>query len=339
MTKPDVSIIVAVYNAENYIGRCLDSLIMQTYKNIEVICVNDASTDHSQQIIDSYLLKDERIHSIVHPQNMNAGGAMNDGIKAAQGEYVCIVDNDDWITPNAIEILINESGNLKIDFVAPDWCEFYNEERKINHHNLIVGASKEENCEYALKYGIRMLGCLIRRELFYNNDLFFPENSFFEDNAIANCLLYCANDIKAVGEVFYYYHVVDGSSSRSINISKIKDRISTTRLFRGNFIRLGFLTSRNKDIVEFRYLCYSALTIMMLVGDGSAEARKLLNIVCKDIKSMLPNPLLTQMRPDYADILSKPIFLFYYYKYCHILSRFELIIPKRLLSWIRRIFV
>ena len=132
-----VSIVVPVYNSHATLPKCLDSLISQTYQNIEIICVNDKSKDNSIDIIREYQQKDPRVVLIDHEENKNAGGARNSGIKAATGTYVCFVDNADWLATDAIEILINESNDCIIDLVEQNWCQYYNEKLQIAHINLI----------------------------------------------------------------------------------------------------------------------------------------------------------------------------------------------------------
>ena len=95
-----------------------------------------------------------------------------------------------------------------MDFIAPLWCQYWSEAHKEETKNLIVVATKEENCEYALLHGCRILGCLNRRDIFFKNDLFYLERTFFEDNAIGMGLLYCANDIKVVDKELYFYQMV-----------------------------------------------------------------------------------------------------------------------------------
>lgn len=289
MTKPDVSIIVAVYNAEDYIGRCLDSLIAQTYKNIEIICVNDASTDHSQEIIDSYKQKDERVRSIVHQQNMNAGGAMNDGIKAASGEYVCIVDNDDWLAANAIEKLLSASDNIDCDIVCCDWYDYKNENDYNQNKNLTDSVDRDENIIYGLLFGFRLLGALIRRSIFVSNDLFFPEKVFFEDNAIGLCILLYAKKIKPVHEALYYYFLSENSVTRSNSLKKFEDRVFTTELFLDNMQKRGFINERSKELIEYRYLRYSFSTLFRLKDYTGKGGYRIAKVVSKRIMSKMPN--------------------------------------------------
>ena len=100
-----LSVIIPVYNTEAYLKRCLDSVLGQTYKNIEVICVNDGSTDNSLQILKDYEKKDKRV-LVIDKENGGVVSARKAGIKAASGEYCTYVDSDDWIEPNMYESIL-----------------------------------------------------------------------------------------------------------------------------------------------------------------------------------------------------------------------------------------
>lgn len=309
-----VSIVVPVYNSHATLPKCLDSLIAQTWQDLEIICVNDKSKDNSIEIIQKYQQKDSRVKLIDHTENMNAGGARNSGIRNATGTYICFVDNDDWMVPDAIEALVEASDDGRIDFVASQWCKYYDESHKTVMDNLIVGGTKEENCEYALLNGCRILGCLIKKDLFLKNDLFYPERTFFEDNAIGSSLLFSANDIKVVDRVLYYYQMVEGSSSRSITLVKIVDRIKTSDLFLSNMERLGYVNDNNRSLVNYRYLCFSFFTIKYLAREGSKEAREYLDVVAAKIKSMMPNEYLFKYNKGFVGTLTYPHFFYNIWK-------------------------
>lgn len=100
-----VSIIVPVYNAEKYLNECIDSIIGQTYRNIQIILIDDGSKDHSPALCDSYALKDERI-TVIHKENGGVSSARNEGIALAAGEYLMFVDSDDTIENDAVEVLL-----------------------------------------------------------------------------------------------------------------------------------------------------------------------------------------------------------------------------------------
>lgn len=101
--KPLVSIIVPAYNAEKYIEKCIDSVLAQSYTNIELIVVNDGSNDRTQEICNSYVEKDVRVH-IIHKENAGVSAARNSGISAANGSLICFLDADDWLSPNIIQL-------------------------------------------------------------------------------------------------------------------------------------------------------------------------------------------------------------------------------------------
>ena len=91
------SIILPVYNVEMYLGKCLKSILRQSFKDFELICINDASTDKSIDILETYAQKDNRIKIITQPQNRGLGAARNTGLEVATGKYLCCVDSDDWL--------------------------------------------------------------------------------------------------------------------------------------------------------------------------------------------------------------------------------------------------
>jgi len=121
MSKPRISIIIPVYNSEPYLSKCLNSVVNQTFKDIEIIVVNDCSPDNSEKIINDYLKNDDRIVYIKHVRNLGLGGVRNTGIMAARGEYQWHIDSDDFIDINACEFLwgvVQENKNNALDIVC-----------------------------------------------------------------------------------------------------------------------------------------------------------------------------------------------------------------------------
>ncbi len=120
INNPTVSIIVPVYNVREYLPRCLDSLVSQTLKSIEIITIDDGSTDGSSSILDSYASKDERIR-VIHVNNGGVSKARNIGLDASKGEYIGFVDSDDYVESQMFEILLNAALETESDFVQ---CKF-----------------------------------------------------------------------------------------------------------------------------------------------------------------------------------------------------------------------
>lgn len=126
--QPKVSILVPCYNVEKYLPECLDSIVNQTLKDIEIICINDGSTDNTLNILEKYAKKDKRIKIIDKP-NEGYGKSMNRGLDAASGEYIGIVESDDWVEPDMFESLYNVAKKNKADMVKADFVFFDNDTR------------------------------------------------------------------------------------------------------------------------------------------------------------------------------------------------------------------
>ena len=131
MDEKLVSVIIPAYNIEDYIGRCLDSIISQTYKNLEIIVVDDGSRDYTGEILDNYAKKDRRI-KVIHKENGGVSSARNKGIEAAEGDYIGFIDGDDLIEPEMYKTLVDllEEENADIahcgyQMVFPDRIDYY----------------------------------------------------------------------------------------------------------------------------------------------------------------------------------------------------------------------
>lgn len=115
--RPLVSVILPVYNTAFYLTKCLDSILRQTFKNIEIICINDGSTDDSFAVLKNFAARDKRV-KIINQENRGLAVSRNVGIEAAQGRYITFVDSDDWILPETLELMVNAVENNPVDFVA-----------------------------------------------------------------------------------------------------------------------------------------------------------------------------------------------------------------------------
>lgn len=123
-----LSVIVPVYNVEKYLARCIDSILKQSYSDLEIILVDDGSTDNSGKICDQYREIDDRI-VVIHKQNGGLSDARNVGMKKANGQYLAFVDSDDFIHPRMYEILMNLLLDYKADMVISNFA-YYDEEKK-----------------------------------------------------------------------------------------------------------------------------------------------------------------------------------------------------------------
>lgn len=247
---PKVSIIIPVYNVANYLPECLDSLIAQTFKDIEIICFNDASTDNSLEILKDYASKDGRIKIIDSPVNIRQGGGRNRGIRASKGEYIMFVDSDDWVTTNYVETLYQTAVNNDSDIVTADYFESKN--GKINEISLL-GKHNERLSTEQLKRKILINGCrlvtsIFKKELFLKNDLFFPEGVIYEDNAIGPALFLSARKLTKIDKSIYYYRIGNTSTTRSKDNYQFFDRLQTSIMMFNNTKRIGVYDTFEEEI-------------------------------------------------------------------------------------------
>lgn len=166
MNNPKISLILPCYNVAKYLPKCLDSIINQTYKNLEIICVNDGSPDNCLEILENYKMKDNRI-VIISQKNQGLSSARNIGIKCAKGEFIMFVDSDDWIEIDCCEKAINEALENNADLVIWNYIRQYPNNPM---PRLILGKEKLvlQGSDCKTKIYRRIFGL-------YNNELFSPE--------------------------------------------------------------------------------------------------------------------------------------------------------------------
>lgn len=301
-----VSLVIPVYNAEGSIRKCIDSALAQTYSNIEIICVNDCSKDTSLHILCEYEQKDNRIHVINHEENKNAGGARNSGIKAASGEYVYFLDNDDWLREDAIEILVGASNNAFYDVVSSGYSRIYKDGHAEPLQNYILGNSIEDNIVGSLNGHCSVFGTLFRKNMIVKNEIFFPEKMFWEDNAISVCFILYAKTINVIPDDLYRYYVGnEQSSSRFIFYGKILDRVKSTDYFLENVKKRGFYESHAK-MYDYRWMFFTRYTIELLGDYPWGKTKDTVLYLANRIQSMLPNPYFNEFDENTRTMLLDP---------------------------------
>ena len=169
-----VSIIVPVYNVEKYLEKCLDSIVKQTYENIEIILVDDGSTDKSGTILDQYAEMDNRI-SVIHKKNEGVSTARNTGIEAARGEYICFADADDYLMPDYVEYLLTLAvdKNADIAMTVDMFTTFHPDQ--IENDDIIVRTPEEATIDilsYNMPIGVYCK--IFKREFLGENIRFVP---------------------------------------------------------------------------------------------------------------------------------------------------------------------
>lgn len=225
---PKISVIIPVYNVDTYLEQCLESIIVQTFANLEIILINDGSTDQSAKICEDYKAKDYRI-TVVHQKNVGVSSARNAGINIATGDYITFVDSDDWLETIMYSEMINVAKNIKDADVI--MCDFVNIKNG-NKENISVDirngyyTKKEIVSEiYPTLLVTENLGripivsactCLFRKELLIDNQINFNVDlRFSEDYLFMADVMLKANSFYYVkGKYFYNYRQYQSSRSK-----------------------------------------------------------------------------------------------------------------------------
>ena len=219
-----VSIIIPVYNAEFYLKRCLDSVVVQTYQNIEVILIDDGSVDKSSEICDEYKFKDNRFVVIHNKYNKGVSAARNTGVDYASGKYICFIDSDDFVKNNYVEILCE---NMKKGYEMV--CCNYLDVSKYGNVTCKDFGNKELTKRYLIKSVIKGTGGVLWNKMFVNdiiinNQLKFDESLFMCEDLIfiLTYIQYVKRWIYIDKTLYIYNRLSKTSVSSNINYTYLK---------------------------------------------------------------------------------------------------------------------
>lgn len=206
MKEELISIIVPIYNVEEYLPECIESLINQTYKNIEIILVDDGSKDNCGSICDEYAKKDNRI-IVIHKENGGLSDARNKGIDISKGEYLTFVDSDDVVSTQFIEKLYKMILENNCEIAICDYIRFENEIPK--DENIQVEVETVSNLEILTRVYDENVKMIVAWNKIYKKELFeqirYPVGKINEDQFTTYKVIYNANKIAVSNEKMYYY--------------------------------------------------------------------------------------------------------------------------------------
>lgn len=207
MIKPVVSIVVAVYNTQNYLRRCLDSLVFQTYQDIEIIVVDDGSTDASLKILNEYAEKFPNILVPITKENGGLSSARKTGAEAANGDWILFVDSDDWIHPCAVELMIRRQKETDAEMVFAPHANVYDTSKSIIPQSNISSVKEDGSVEIEdiLKEGNNSFwGKLWKRDFILENAHFY--HIWHEDVAEVPALISKLEKVAFVKKPLYFYY-------------------------------------------------------------------------------------------------------------------------------------
>lgn len=219
MRNPKISIIVPIYKVEKFLKRCVDSLVNQTYDNIEILLVDDGSPDECPQMCDEYAQLDSRI-VVIHKKNGGLSDARNEGLRVSTGDYILYVDSDDYIELDSCERFVD---NLQeeADIIVGVCKEIRNLEIKYQRHTNLKEKTLYEAREYVIRsinenawYAPAVLN-LYRRNFLIENGLYYKVGFYYEDTEILPRLFLCNPKIIYMDYPFYNYMIREGSITTS----------------------------------------------------------------------------------------------------------------------------
>lgn len=213
--KPLVTVVIPVYNISEYVAKCLESVVKQDYENLEIIVVDDGSTDESGKICDKFALKDSRV-KVFHRKNQGLSEARNFGISKAQGKYVALVDGDDFVKKDFVKVMVNAAEKTGAGVVICGFDETVREEETLSGKKAAIKLlTEQENME------IVAWNKLYRRELF--EDIKYPAGEKYEDSLTTYKILAKAEKVAYVPKSLYCYVKRPGSI---MSEAKLVERLS-----------------------------------------------------------------------------------------------------------------
>lgn len=270
-----ISVIVPVYNIEKYVAKCIESAISQTYKNIEIILIDDGSEDLSGKICDDYATRDSRIR-VIHQRNQGLAEVRNVGLRMANGEYVQFIDGDDWIDPETIETCHRFSKEYDADIVCFRYVHEYEDGRQSYEsenysHPSLMNTSDALSAVLLPQYvDISSCNKLIRRKLF--SGIEYPLGKTGEDGYTTYKFVAKAKRILVISNVFYHYLKRNGSISRGdFSPHAINSADSAEKYF--DFVVASGMLKNKRQLgnalcgVWFRKICYVNHTIKFGMPD------------------------------------------------------------------------
>lgn len=274
---PLISIIVPVFNVEKYIYECINSVLQQPFKDVELILVNDGSPDRCPEICDEYAARDSRV-KVIHKKNGGVGEARNKGIESAIGKYIMFVDSDDYLKNDCLtsfskimiqagsDVIIGNFETVKEFDDLIDWTDKILDEDRIN------GQTAENALTYLTRHGLIITPWryITKRELIVNKKLFFRPGIFHEDVDWVPIVLCNANSFWYLKEPFYGYRIRAGSISTSKRLKSLTDSFDIIKRL---FLYSQNLNDKNKEKYLLLVLYWQLFPIFKKYNSYSSECR------------------------------------------------------------------
>ena len=248
-----VSIIVPVHNAEKYLDKCVSSLLNQTLQEIEIILVDDCSSDTCPDLIRQYAGRHPgKVKAILLEENIRQGGARNRGLDIAQGEYIAFVDSDDWVEPDMCDVLYNLSNGA--DMVGSNYYIDTDERSKMAafFYESSADFTIHQKQSFIIGCGY-FVGRIYRRAFLDENKLRFPENTFYEDAWFNFMTAIYGKSIVKTDKAFYHYYQSANSTVRNRNNPRQYERIMIPERILADSKARG-IYAEFKELIDLKYI-------------------------------------------------------------------------------------
>lgn len=269
MEEPKISIIVPVYNTEKYLEQCLDSLLAQTFTDLEIICVDDGSTDNSLKILNDYKTRDERI-TVITQENQGQYAARNKGVEHSTGEWITFVDSDDWVGENCYETFINTLTNNTPppDIFMFNGTSFTKDENNPEDLNLRDFFSVDDwkkksgeictfkDCKNPFEGNLSVYNKIYRKDFLEEHGINFEKSSIMEDELYWIEAFCAAKSVYLCDEIFYFYRQQPDSTMHNLG-AKVFDVFPVFKKIREKLIDYNYYDMAKYAFLQHKFRQYA----------------------------------------------------------------------------------
>jgi glycosyltransferase involved in cell wall biosynthesis len=310
MIQPLVSIIIPIYNVEDYVRECLQSVLKQTYTQYEVLLINDGSTDKSASICDAFIKQNPQNFKLIHKTNGGLSDSRNLGIKNAEGIYLIFLDSDDYVSPFMLEKLVASLVQNNSDIACcgiTEVTETGDKIRSIPANSVLDPGSYSfisEPCVFS-KSLPNACNKIFKKTLFIENNVEFPKGLWYEDLATIPKLFYYANSISIIDDELYNYRYRQGSITKTYSL-KILDIFTILGLLKHFFQSALLNTKHIQNSLNTLYINHTVVALARLVLVNNQDKESALLTIKRETSNNIP-PIIDLFSSTYSPLKYKAL--------------------------------
>lgn len=272
-----LSVVIPIYNVQDYLRKCVDSVLKQRYEEMEILLVDDGSTDESGKLADQIASENPELVKVIHQENKGLGGARNTGIEASEGEFIWFIDSDDYIDENAIGKINEAINKYNPDAIVFDYVNVDEDGNIIENVSATLDKEITNLDESPELFFIAQSACnkVFRRSLFMDNNIRFPERDWFEDLATTVNLYPYMKKVAFIKKGFYKYLQRKDSITHNSNVKRNIEIIKASESV-VNFYKDKGLYETYKDEITYLLVlnAYVVTPVRVIKNKGNKEILK-----------------------------------------------------------------